>query len=282
MRLKVLMRSCVLVAFAAAACTNVDMPDTSVNSVAGAPDIDIAEYETTFEENFNRLDVSGRRCDTRWIAHTPWNGDFGFAHFTDPSRRFPFIAQKSVLRIEARKQPDGAWLSGLLSAYNTCNEGFAQQNGYFELRAMLPVGAGMWPAFWLIGVDRSRFTAEIDVFEHHGHMPEKFVSTVQLHPRAEGVERYNVNSTYTVEPGTLSNSFNLYGVEIGDEETVFYFNRKEIWRTPTPPEFRQPFYPLVNLAMDEGFTTEETQSPAYMYVDYLRVYRRKDAAVASD
>src|SRR5690606_9699892 len=109
----------------------------------------------------------------------------------------------------ARKEPDGMWLSGLLSARNTCGEGFSQQYGYFEARAILPVGDGMWPAFWLIGVDRSRFTAEIDVFEHHGHKPGVFTSTVQTHPRADGVERYNAHNFHMVDAGVLTDRFNL-------------------------------------------------------------------------
>lgn len=267
-----------LAALLLAACTNIEMPDASNGAVIENPDIDLSKYELTFDEDFNRLSVSAWRCDTTWIAHTPWRGDFGHARFADPSRRFPFVARQSMLRIEARKEPDGAWLSGLLSSRNTCWEGFAQQYGYFEARAMLPEGAGFWPAFWLIGVDRDSYTAEIDVIEHHGHAPERFTSTIHIHPRVEGVERYIAYHVEEVTPGVLSNRFNLYGVEIGEEETVFYFNRKEIWRTPTVPELRQPFFPLINLAMDAGFITEDTPDQAFMYVDYVRVWRRKPGA----
>ena len=260
----------------AAACTNVEMPDTSQSSLTGPPDIDLSQYERTFTEDFNRLDASGRRCDTRWIAHTPWGGDFGYARFADPSRGFPFIAHRGVLRIEARKEPDGKWLSGLLAARNTCGEGFSQKYGYFEARAMLPEGDGFWPAFWLMARDSEEYSAEIDVFEHHaGIEPERFSSTLHVHPKAEGVRRLQKGNLHEVPEGFLSKRFNLYGVDITEENIVIYFNRQEIWRAETPPEMNAAFFPLINLAMDEGYTTDETPSPAFMYVDYVHAYQRK-------
>jgi len=171
----------ILICFAmVAACAGSEFPKADDALPISEPDINLADYRLTFEDDFQKLDVSGRRCDSQWIAHTPWNGDFGSAVFVDPSRDFPFKTKRGLLRIEARKEPGTGWLSGLLSARNTCDEGFSQQYGYFEIRAMLPPGDGFWPAFWLIGVNRENYTAEIDVFEHHGVRPDQFVSTLHV------------------------------------------------------------------------------------------------------
>ena len=261
-----------------AGCATTTAPFPSLESAyepAGADDISLTDYALTFEDEFDRLDASGRRCDTRWIAHTPWGGDFGAAAFMDPSRGFPFVTQEGMLRIEARKE-EGRWLAGLLSSHNTCGEGFAQKFGYFELRAKLPPEAdGFWPAFWLIGVDRSRYTAELDVFEQHSMRPERLVSSVRVHARAEGVEPHHVYSMYHAPEGSLSDGFNTYGVSIEEEEIVVYFNRREIWRTATPEEFKQPMYILFNLAMEPGEISENTPEQAFMYVDYVKVYARQ-------
>lgn len=140
-------------------------------SVAQEP-ININAYRLTFAENFDSLDVSAwGEKRSRWIAHTPWNGDFGDARFTDPAPGFPFTTDQGILKIEARKGTDGTWRSGLLSSVNPKGEGFSQQFGYFEARMKLPPGKGVWPAFWLIGVDRSKYTAEIDVLEYYGRAP---------------------------------------------------------------------------------------------------------------
>jgi len=102
-------------------CTVVEFPEARDATPAVEPDIDLAKYTLTFEEEFRRVDVSAWRCDTRWIAHTPWKGDFGAARFADPSRGFPFMTKKGLLRIEARNDPALGWQSGLLSARNTCD-----------------------------------------------------------------------------------------------------------------------------------------------------------------
>ncbi len=242
---------------------------------AGPPDIDLAAYELTFEEEFDTLDVSGRRCDTRWIAHTPWNGDFGVAAFADPSRGFPFVTRDGVLRIEARKEPDLGWQAGLLSSWNTCGEGFAQKYGYFEISTQLPAGEGFWPAFWLIGIEQEKYTAEVDIFEYHTNRPHKLELTVHIHATSEGIEDYQDWHVERIRPGSLSEQFNTYGVDVQEDEMVFYLNRREIWRTPTLPEFRQPLHVLLNLAMDGGEITKKTPESDYMYVDYVRVYARR-------
>lgn len=241
---------------------------------SGPPDIDLADYELTFAEEFDSLDVSGRRCDTRWIAHTPYNGDFGVATFTDPSRDFPFTTRDGILRIEARKDPDFGWQAGLLSSWNTCNEGFAQQYGYFEISTKLPGTEGFWPAFWLLGINRETFAAEIDVFEYYTTRPHRLELGVHIHAPADD-NPYNTGHPEPIRPGMLSEKFNTYGVDFQEEEMVFYLNRKEIWRTPTLPRFRQPHYILLNLAMNADDITENTPDSEYMYVDYVRVYARK-------
>jgi hypothetical protein len=238
--------------------------------------IDIAKFDMTLDENFDKLDVSAwGKNGSRWIAHTPWNGDFGDARFTDPGEGFPFTVDGGILRIEARKGPDGKWRSGLLASTNPKGQGFSQQFGYFEARMKLPPGKGVWPAFWLIGIDRSKYTAEIDVMEYYGRVPWEFSSGYHIWRESHGGQNSTDGHWTTVENGTLSNEFHTYGVEITPKRTTIYLDRKSIWSFETPKEFHMPFYPLVNLALGSGWPIDETPNPSFLLVDYIHVYERK-------
>ncbi|MBY5523102.1 glycoside hydrolase family 16 protein [Rhizobium leguminosarum] len=250
-------------------------------SLAQEP-LNIDAYQLTFEESFDSLDVSAWGEKTsRWIAHTPWNGDFGDARFTDPAPGFPFTTDQGILKIEARKEADGTWRSGLLSSVNPKGEGFSQQFGYFEARMKLPPGKGVWPAFWLIGLDRSKYTAEIDVLEYYGRAPYEFSMGFHIWRQSQGGQNSTGGYWQKVQDGILNSDYHTYGVDIQADKTSFYFDRKFIWSFDTPKEFHMPFYPLVNLALGSGWPIDETPNPSILLVDYIHVYQRKPTDAAN-
>ncbi|MEO1399444.1 MAG: glycoside hydrolase family 16 protein, partial [Pseudomonadota bacterium] len=178
--------------------------------------IDPSQYKLTFSEEFDGpLDVSAWGPGTKWIAHTPFNGDFGNSRFADPQPGFPFATKDGQLRIEASKDKKGQWWSGLLASVDRKYNGFAQKFGYFEMRAKLPEGPGLWPAFWLIGINRKEktYTAEIDVLEHYGHMPDRFSTGIIIYNRNnERGNHYKRNTRIPVPKGSLYSGFNTWGV----------------------------------------------------------------------
>lgn len=234
--------------------------------------IDLSGYELTFEENFDRLDVSAWGPGTRWIAHTPWYGDFGDARFADPTDGFPFTISDGILRIEARKDDEGQWYSGLLSSTDPDGNGFLQQFGYFEMRAKLPPGPGVWPAFWLIANQDPKTSAEIDVLEYYGVRPDIYHSVVHVWPKDDTTEKQTYNLRHTVPEGSLTEAFHDYGVSVEADWTVFYLDHKEMGRVRTPPEHHRPMFILLNLALGGGWPIDETISPSFMYVDHVRAY----------
>jgi beta-glucanase (GH16 family) len=254
------------------------MPASAV--AASKPDdessiIDLSGYELTFNEDFDRLDVSAWGPGTRWIAHTPWRGDFGDAAFADPTPDFPFTIKDGILRIEARKGADGKWRSGLLASTDPQGNGFVQQFGYFEMRAKLPPGSGVWPAFWLIANRDEKTSAEIDVLEYYGVGPDVYHSTVHVWPKIAGVEKQTHHIRHKVPYGSLYEDFHTYGVSVESDSIIFYLDRKEMGRVKTPPEHHRPMFILLNLALGSGWPIDKTINPSYMYVDYVRAYRRR-------
>jgi beta-glucanase (GH16 family) len=242
---------------------------------SGSEVLDLSSYALSFSEEFDSLDVSAWGPGTRWIAHTPWNGDFGAAQFANPEPGFPFVIENGILRIEARRGTDGKWRSGLLSSADQKGAGFLQQFGYFEMRAKLPAGPGLWPAFWLIANKDKDSSAEIDILEQYGQFPGDFESVIHVWRRAPGAENYQATLRHKVTPGLLSADFHLFGASVESDWIIIYLDRVEIARTPTPPEHHRPMFVLLNLALGGGWPIEQTPSPSFMYVDYVRAYKKR-------
>jgi beta-glucanase (GH16 family) len=178
-----------------------------------------------------------------------------------------------VLRIEASRDKKGDWGSGLLASVDPKGNGFAQEYGYFEMRARLPKGAGVWPAFWLIGKDRSKYTAEIDVLEFYGDKPGGFSSVTHVwHRDGRHVSDFKRIEVFgKADPG----DFHTYGVKVDEDFIRVYFDGNLQWKSPTQAEHRQPLYILLNLALVEK-TRDKAPDPSFMHVDYVRAWQFGD------
>ena len=236
--------------------------------------LDLSKYHLTFDEDFSHFSISPWGPNTRWIAHTPWHGDFGDAQFVDPTPGFPFTVKDGVLRIEARRGDDGHWRSGLMATNDPSGHGFAQQFGYFEMRAKLPKGPGLWPAFWLVANKDPDSSAEVDVIEHYGVAPDKYQSAVHVWSKSPKTKPYQALFQHDVPTGSLYEDFHTYGVDIDQEWTTFYFDRREVTKTKTPPEHDRPMFILVDLGLGGGWPIDQAPSPSYMYVSYVRAYQK--------
>ena len=237
--------------------------------------INLDDYRLVFNEKFDRLDVSAHGPGTRWIAHTPWNGDFGDAKFADPEAGFPFTTTDGILRIEARKDISGNWRSGLLASMDANGRGFGLQYGYFEVKAKLPAGPGLWPAFWLdslIPKNSNDPSIEIDVMEHYGKFPNAYESLLIVWPKDRNIKNHSERHVHETTARPFHENFHTYGASVDPEWIIYYFDRKEYWRVKTPPQHKHKLMILVNLALGSGWPIDQTPSPSYMYVDYIRAY----------
>jgi hypothetical protein len=244
---------------------------------APGPPLDLCGFHLTFAEDFRTLSVSAWGDNgSRWIAHTPWAGDFGDAAFVDPQPGFPFRISDGTLEIEARKGPDNKWQSGLLASATPTTAGFAQRFGYFEMRAQLPPGPGVWPAFWL-NTNQPRDTkdpaVEIDVMEYYGQFPTAYHSVVHIWNKVDPKQSREQDHVTLVPSGSLTSAFHTYGVDVEADWLTFYLDRRPTWRVATPAELKPPLMILVDLALGAGWPIDQTPNPSIMKVDYLRVYQ---------
>ncbi len=197
----------------------------------------------------------------------------------------PFQQENHHLRVTADRMPDRlrdtvppelpwSYLSGALVTYP-----FGQLYGVFEMRARLPRGRGLWPAFWLLPCDMS-WPPEIDVMEMLGHDPTMFYTTV--HTRELG---HNQHFGRADRGDDLSRDFNTFGVDWGPKRIVFYLNRRTVFSHPTPADLHKPCYLLLNLAVGApgswpGAPDATTRFPAAMEVAHVRAWQRRRYLVA--
>lgn len=193
------------------------------------------------------------------------------------------------LVITARKE-DYVGLDGIERPYTsarlTTKGQFAQAYGRFEARMQLPLGKGIWPAFWMLGndIDSARWPAagEIDVMENIGE-PGRIYST--LHgPGYSGAR--GISIPYNLPHGeAVDSGFHIYAVEWTPRQIKFFFdNELIVERTPkdlprgTKWVYDHPFFLLLNVAVGgawPGYPDETTSFPQQMLVDYVRVYSRQ-------
>lgn len=241
--------------------------------------LDLTGYKMTFNEDFSEpvLDISRQGPGTRWIAHTPYWGDFGDAAFADPGPDSPFSIKNGVLSIEAKKRPDGHWQSGLISSVDTHGNGFSQLYGYFEMRAKLPKGLGTWPAFWMTDVTNLQepnpkvTNIEIDVVEQYGISDYLMHTTLHWwHP--DGHHEATWQMEYVPN---MTDDFHNYGLLWTKQYLVWYFDGVELYRVPTPAELQtHKEYIMVNLALGSGWPIDQTPNPSDMQVKYIRAYAK--------
>lgn len=242
-----------------------------------ADKLDLCDFKPAYSDDFHDLSISARKLDgRRWIAHTPWNGDFGDAAFTDPGPSFPFTLKDGALVITASRNGGTRWRSGLIAAADSSGAGWGVQYGYFEARMRFPPGPGTWPAFWLSSQKPTSDPSpgiEIDVVEYYGHAPDAYSSSLHVWYKGADKNRTTHVVQHTPVPaGSLVDDFHDYGVRVAPDAITYYLDRAAVWRQPTPPELKTPLFPLVDLGLGSGFPIDKTPDPSELTVQYVHLY----------
>lgn len=231
-------------------------------------------WELTFVDEFD-----GERLDyTKWTPRDPWGvvrNDELQAYIVKA-----FHTNEGILTIRCEDEPafyDGAkrdYRSGMMSTSGK----FAQTYGRFEIRCQVPRGRGLWPAFWLLP-DPPTWPPEIDILEILGHETDRaYMSLHWPDPAKPGGDSLSVTGEHK---GTdFSDGFHTLAIEWEKGEIRWYIDGVERHRvTEHVPD--QPMFLLVNLAVGgewAGAPTPETVFPADFLVDYVRVWKKRQAS----
>jgi beta-glucanase (GH16 family) len=185
---------------------------------------------------------------------------------------------------------NGTWTSGRMKTAGIAQEQF--KYGRIEARMKLPVGDGLWPAFWMLGTDLCTVTpvkwpqcGEQDIMEWvQGYGPYQTSSTIHG-PGYFGGSAITKTTPFPNGGRTDDAGYHIYGVIWSQDHIQFY---RDDYTTPvfnlTPASlptgdqwvFNQQFYIILDLAIGgggfPGFTDSSTPSTATMLVDYVRVF----------
>ncbi len=213
-----------------------------------------------FHDEFN-----GSSLDkTKWSTEYP-SGNGGEQQYYGPNA---FEVADGVLSINAVKEASHGYpyTSGIITTQNT----FAQQYGYFVMRAKLPYGQGFWPAFWLLPVSKN-YPVEIDVFELLGHEPKTIHMT--NHWRGPDGSHQTTSLVYTGETDFTA-GYHTYAIEWTPTEIDWYIDG-ELQAQTDQAVPSEPLFLLANLAVGgkwPGNPDLTTHFPGVMQIDYIRIY----------
>jgi beta-glucanase (GH16 family) len=166
----------------------------------------------------------------------------------------PFKVRNGILSIIASRTPpelkwflfDNEYVSGIL----TTQESFSQKYGYFEIRSKIPIGTGVWPAFWLLANDGG-WPPEIDVMEGRGQRPGDLVMTTHWRIPSGKIESCGFDFLLA----GASTEFHDYGTLWLPDRLIYFIDRRPVTDIKVPIGFDDPMYMIVNLAMGAKYFT---------------------------
>jgi beta-glucanase (GH16 family) len=160
--------------------------------------------------------------------------------------------------------------------------------GRMEMRAKMPVGAGLWPAFWMLSSNQGLYggwaaSGEIDIVEYIGSEPDRIFGTI--HYGGNWPNNVFSSSGYQLPAGTFDQDFHVFAIEWEEEEIRWYvddihYATQNSWYStaaPFPAPFDVDFHLLLNLAVGgnlPGPPNNDTQFPQDYVIDYVRVYQQ--------
>ena len=219
-----------------------------------------------------------------------------------------------MLRLTASYEKDGYkngsesekdYTSARIRTTSRTNEAlFTTTYGYIESRMALPSTKGAWPAFWMLPQSTDIYgnwpvSGEIDIMETCGAFKEggnnKACGTLHW-----GAPEHVYKGSGYVDLKSDYNYFHTYAIDWEPGKITWYYdgvaiNTLQNWESMISGStdslsydapFDQPFYILLNLAVDSGMFGGDVNRATFqdninMYVDYVRAYQKSEGYVES-
>jgi Glycosyl hydrolases family 16 len=234
-------------------------------------------YRLVFDDEFDGpLDVGER--GRRWCPHL-W-----YDKAAEPRQ---YGQRDSCLYLRSFR--DAGWPDcNLTTEWGDTRSGTFFRGGYFEARIRCPQA---WSAFWLFSVKHSRGVAkngpedwagEIDILETDSARPTSVYGTLHRNtsgPRYGGPpDKTNASNGHDVHRGVFDD-WHSYGVLWTREEVVWFFDDREVSRTPSFESTWQEMFLILGLGkggVDGGPPPASDVQMIEMLVDWVRVWQQPE------
>jgi beta-glucanase (GH16 family) len=277
-----------LAPFPAPAQQTNNQPGPAMTAPVDEPLVRPAEYKLVWADEF---DKAGLPDTKKWAYDTHANKGGWYnnelQYYSGPRRENARV-EDGKLVIEARKErrssePDYGGQE--YSSTRLLTNGKADWTyGFFEIRAKLPCGKGIWPAIWTLGRSGGAWplNGEIDIMEHVGWDPGRVHGNI--HTKAYNHVAKTQKGAWTMVPTTCS-AFHDYQllwtkdrivIGVDGKGYMAFANDKKGNKEAWP--FDDPQYVILNIAIG-GWGGEQgidpAAFPAKMEVDYVRVWQKR-------
>jgi beta-glucanase (GH16 family) len=226
----------------------------------------------------------GDSLDTRVWNTCHWWGDEGCTIASNDELEWYHPEQVSVsdgaLRLTADRIPtrgsdgkDYDYRSGMVTTGPVDSDDdvgkVSWTYGTVEARFRVPAGRGLWPAIWMLPLDRES-RPEIDILEVIGQDPGRLI--MHFHPRDRDEE--SPNEEYRLPGRTLAEGWHTIRLDWQPERLTWSLDGKEVWRLTGSDVPDEPMYLVMNLAVGgvyPGSPDETTEFPATFEIDRVRI-----------
>jgi hypothetical protein len=253
-------------------------PSTWDKSHAGAPLPDSARAaKPVFDETFQTLSIGDEEAkNATWYA--PIHYKLGVGKLAEPTDRQAISLDNNALLLQTRNPNEPGGVDVNIQTMDKHGNGFALQNGYFEVKANLPVAHGSHSGIWLLSQQGEQGHGEIDIVETYGITDHYIHSSLHWWPNVKNSRfaKHVFIGHGFFDPGLVfQGSFHDYGVQLTPTEVIFYFDQKETRRAARLPEQLVPFHLLLSVFTDPK--RKDGYEPAMMRVAQVRAWAASDA-----
>ena len=184
------------------------------------------------------------------------------------------IVHNDMLRIESRNErfKGRSYTSGAVTTEGI----FEFTYGRIEIKAKIPKGQGVFPAFWLVNSNGNNWLPEIDMMENLGQYPNELHYVV--HWGNSSGEKKRDYFKYKSEGIDFSEDFHIYGLIWEEDKIMWLLDGKIVFETEAFSP-NSPLFVYMNTAIG-GFWPGEPNPfedyPKEMQVDYVRIFQKEN------